>query len=51
MFGNIGKRSKEDYFRWEVVSNTQIKVGTYDNAGNPADDVFDTGSFEIKIYS
>ena len=51
VFGNIGGKSKEDYFRWEVGSNTQIKVSTYDNAGNPADDVFEAGSFEIRIYS
>ena len=51
VFGNIGKKSKQDYFRWEVGSNTEIKVSTYDNAGNPADDVFEAGSFEIRIYS
>lgn len=51
VFGNIGKRSKEDYFRWEVTSNVEITITTFDNAGNPADDVFETGSFEIKIYS
>ena len=51
VFGNIGKKSKEDYFRWEVGTNTQIKVSTYDNAANPADAVFDAGSFEIRIYS
>jgi len=51
VFGNIGKRSKDDYFRWEVTSNVEITVTTFDNAGNPSDDVFETGSFEIKIYS
>ena len=51
VFGNIGKRTKQDYFRWEVTSNVEIKVSTFDNAGNPADDVFETGSFEIRIYS
>jgi len=51
VFGNIGKRSKEDYFRWEVTSNVEITITTFDNAGNPSDDVFETGSFEIRIYS
>jgi len=51
VFGNIGSRSKDDYFRWEVISNTEMKVTTFDNAGNPSDDVFETGSFEIRIYS
>ena len=51
VFGNIGKRSKDDYFRWEVTSNVEITITTFDNAGNPSDDVFETGSFEIRIYS
>ena len=51
VFGNIGKKSKEDYFRWEVTSNVEITITTFDNAGNPADDVFSAGSFEIRIYS
>ena len=51
VFGNIGLRSKDDYFRWQVTSNVEITITTFDNAGNPSDDVFETGSFEIRIYS
>ena len=51
VFGNIGQRSKDDYFRWEVTSPVEITITTFDNAGNPSDDVFETGSFEIRIYS
>ncbi len=52
VFGNIGSRSKQDYFRWKVAAGgTDIAVTTYDNAGNPEDDIFVGGSFEIRIYS
>jgi len=51
VFGNIGSKTKEDYFRWGVISNTQIQINTFDGSGNPADDVFKLGSFEIRIYS
>ena len=51
VFGNVGKRAKQDYFRWEVISNTEIQVSTFDNGGNPLDGVFEIGSFEIRIYS
>ena len=51
VFGNIGLRSKAEYFRWQVISNTEIKVTAFDKDGNPADDVFENGSFEIRIYS
>jgi len=51
VFGNVGKKSKPDYFRWEVLSDKEIQVHTFDSVGNPVDDVFETGSFEIRIYS
>ena len=52
VFGNIGNKSKQDYFRWKVAGGgTEINVTTYDNNGNPSDDVFVAGSFEIRIYS
>ena len=52
VFGNIGNKSKQDYFRWKVAAGgTDIGVTTYDNNGNPEDDIFAAGSFEIRIYS
>ena len=55
VFGNIGKRPPENvYFRWYVVSNVEISVSTYvavdGQPGDPVDDAFEKGSFEIRIY-
>ena len=51
VFGNIGLRSKAEYFRWRVTDPIKIEITAFDKDGNPADDVFENGSFEIRIYS
>lgn len=51
VFGNIGENVKPDYFRWRVGNVNVIEVTTYDKDGNPTDGIFESGSFEIRIYS
>jgi hypothetical protein len=51
VFGNIGESTKDDYFRWRVGNVNVIEVTTFDTAGNPVDQAFANGAFEIRIYS
>jgi len=51
VFGNIGETTKPDYFRWRVANVNVIEVTTYDKDGNPTDEIFVNGSFEIRIYN
>ena len=51
VFGNIGLRSKAEYFRWRVTDPIKIEITAFDKDGNPSDDIFENGSFEIRIYS
>ena len=50
-FLNVGGNAKADYARWNVTAGDIISVATYDSTGNPVDQVFNEGSFEIRIYS
>ena len=51
VFLNVGGNAKADYARWNVTGGDTISVATYDSTGNPVDQVFNEGSFEIRIYS